>query len=425
MRAGAFLDALTMDHQVTVLVVPVAGGSGSARAADFTLRRAHRLAVLSLDDALDPLYSLGARQRDPGARLAALRQYPRPHLCRWATSPALRAATAAITADGAAGPPPFAVVVVLRSYLAPYAAPFLSDPPTDPVKPRTLRVLDLDDDERLTHQRLGEMFALQGRAEDALLAGVEAQKYARHEALWVPRFDLVLAVSGLHAAAVAERHPGAARQVVPNSVETPSGRRRQPWRGPALHLLFVGNLGYEPNVDAACWLAGEVVPRLRSVAGQVELRIAGANPAPAVAALAASGIEVWADPADLAPHYDWADVALAPLRAGGGTRIKILEAFAARVPVVASRIGAEGLAVRDGRHLLLADDASGLAAACRRLHDDRPLARRLAGNALALVRRRYARPAGVRHLREVLRAASAAGPGRNDGYRVANRAPGP
>ena len=123
MRAGAFLDALAMDHQVTVLVVPVAGGGGGARAADFTLRCAHRLAVLSLDDALDPLYSLGARQRDPGARLAALRQYPRPHLCRWATSPALRAATAAITADGAAEPPPFAVVVVLRSYLAPYAAP--------------------------------------------------------------------------------------------------------------------------------------------------------------------------------------------------------------------------------------------------------------------------------------------------------------
>jgi glycosyltransferase involved in cell wall biosynthesis len=147
--------------------------------------------------------------------------------------------------------------------------------------------------------------------------------------------------------------------------------------------------------------------------------------APAVVALAASGVEVWADPADLAPHYDWAEVALAPLRAGGGTRIKILEAFAARVPVVASRIGAEGLAVRDGRHLLLADDASGLAAACLRLHDDRPLARRLTGNALALVRRRYARPAGVRQLREVLRAASAAGSGRNDGYRGANRAPGP
>jgi glycosyltransferase involved in cell wall biosynthesis len=290
------------------------------------------------------------------------------------------------------------VVVVLRSYMAPYAAPFLA--PREGGSP--LRVLDLDDDERLTHGRLAEMHERRGQSAEALLAAAEAAKYALHEDLWAPRFDLLLAVSEVHAAALELRHPGAGLRIVPNTVEVPAAVRRRP-RAPALRLLFVGNLGYEPNVDAAIWLAREIVPRLRAGGLPAELRLAGSHPAAAVAALAAPNVELCADPADLAPHYAWADVALAPLRAGGGTRIKILEAFAARVPVVATAIGAEGLAVRDGEHLLIAGDAASLAAACRRLHDDADLVRHLAANALDLVRRRYARPAGLRRLGDLFR----------------------
>jgi glycosyltransferase involved in cell wall biosynthesis len=283
-------------------------------------------------------------------------------------------------------------VVVLRSYLAPYAAPFLES---------AFRLLDLDDDERLTQSRLSELYARRGRPDEALLAAAEAGKYAAHEKLWLPRFDLALAASEVHQAAVRERHPGAAVEVVPNTVEVPGEIRKIP-RSAALRLLFVGNLGYEPNVDAAIWLAREIVPGLRREGTPVELRIAGSHPRPEVAALAEPGIEVHADPADLAPHYAWADTALAPVRAGGGTRIKILEAFAARVPVVATRIGAEGLAVHDGEHLLLADDADGFAAACRRLGGDAQLAERLASNAFDLVREHYSRPVGEKILRALL-----------------------
>ena len=157
--------------------------------------------------------------------------------------------------------------------------------------------------------------------------------------------------------------------VVPNTVEVPETVERAP-RSPTLRLLFVGNLGDEPNVDAALWIAGELMPRLRRDGSPVELRIAGSHPLPEVAALAGTGIEIHADPLDLAPHYAWADLALAPIRAGGGTRIKILEAFAARVPVVATPVGAEGLAVQDGEHLLLADDSNDFATACRRIKGD-------------------------------------------------------
>lgn len=384
MRAGAFLDALAADHLVTLLVVPVAGGG---EPSDFVRRRVHRSAVLPLEGALDPLYSLGARLLDPAALLAALRAYPRPAPCRWATTPALERVVAA------AGGARFDTLVVLRSYLAPYAAPFLAG--------STRRLLDLDDDERLTQNRLSELYTRRGQPEAALLAAAEAGKHAAHERPWLPRFDLVLASSEVHAAAVRERSPDLRVEIVPNTVEVPESVQRGA-RSPALRLLFVGNLGYEPNVDAALQIARELVPRLRQSEASVELRIAGSRPVEEVAALAGPGIEIHADPPDLAPHYAWADIALAPVRAGGGTRIKILEAFAARVPVVATPIGAEGLAVRDGEHLLLAGDEDGLAAACRRIKDDGPLAARLTAKALDLVRERYSRPVGRRILRALL-----------------------
>jgi glycosyltransferase involved in cell wall biosynthesis len=384
MRAGAFLDALATDHDVTLLVVPVAGGGETS---DFVRRRVERSSILPLDGALDPLYALSSRPLDPAERLAALRTYPRPRLCRWATSPALAAAV--VSAGGAR----FETVVVLRSYLAPYAAPFLAAP--------ARRLLDLDDDEQLTQGRLSELHARNGRPDEALHAAAEAAKYAAHERAWLPRFDLLLAASELHEAAIRERHPGLAVSLVPNTVEMPASVQRAP-PSSSLRLLFVGNLGYEPNVDAARWIAGELVPRLRQDGTPVELRLAGSRPGPEVTALAGPGIEIHADPIDLAPHYAWADLALAPIRAGGGTRIKILEAFASRVPVVATPIGAEGLAVQSGEHLLLADDVDGFATACRRIQDDGHLAERLTSNALDLVRERYSRAVGRKSLRALL-----------------------
>ncbi len=437
MRAGVFLDALALDHQVTLLVVPVAGAG--TEPGPLVRQCARRVAVLDLGGALDPLYALSSGVRDPDQRLAALCAYPRPQMCRWATSPAVARAVAAVGAGdgaegagdadgagepcgageaeeagepdgvggagaggeagerGAAGEPSFDAVVVLRSYLAPYAAPLLAG--AGGRRPRC--VLDLDDDERLTQQRLGQLYAQRGEAGLARLAAAEAAKYVTHEAAWLPRFDLVLTAADPHAAAVRARHPGVAVAVVPNVVTVPDGVARPEAAHAPLRLLLVGNLAYEPNVDAAQWLAGQIVPRLAQEL-PVALRLAGARPSAGVAALAGGGIQVVADPPDMAPHYDWADVAVVPIRAGGGTRIKILEAFAARVPVVATRLGAEGLAVRDGEHLLLADDTAGIADACRRLAEDAALARRLAANALRLVRERYSRPAGQALIRALL-----------------------
>lgn len=397
MRAGAFLEALAADHEVTLLVVPVAG---AGEPGAFVCERAARFSVLPLGEALDPLYRLSAASawgaesaggRDP---FAPLRAYPRPRLCRWATTPALR------RAEELAGPGAFDVAVVLRSYLAPYAAPFLARP---------LRLLDLDDDERLTHRRLAALQAARGEREAALGSEAEAEKYAEHERRWLPRFDLLLASSEVHEGGVRarleEEGVGVAVRVVPNSVEIPEAVGREAGDG-ALRLLFVGNLGYEPNADAAHWLAKELLPRLRKGGTQSELTIAGSHPAEAVSALAGEvGVTLHANPPDLAPLYAKADVALAPIRAGGGTRIKILEAFAHRVPVVATAIGAEGIAARNGVDLLLAEGVEAFAESVRRVGEEPGLARDLARNALALVRERYAREVAVAAIRKAVRPA--------------------
>ena len=108
------------------------------------------------------------------------------------------------------------------------------------------------------------------------------------------------------------------------------------------------------------------------------MTIAGSSPAPTVRALnTLTGVTVLASPADVAPLYRQARVAVVPIRAGGGTRIKILEAFASGVPVVSTALGAEGLNVEDGVHLLIADTPDAFAAACVRLARDEGLRARI------------------------------------------------
>lgn len=158
----------------------------------------------------------------------------------------------------------------------------------------------------------------------------------------------------------------------------------------SIDLLMVGNLAYYPNTDAAIFFCREVLPRLAPTAHRLRVAILGSAPPPEVLALGQHpGVAVLADVPDVKPYYAAARLAVAPIRAGGGSRIKILEAFAHGRPVVSTRIGAEGLSVVDGRHLLIADTADEFAAATARLLADRALAGRLVQEARLLIDRRY------------------------------------
>lgn len=393
MRAGVFLDALARDFVVTLLVVPVAGGNAGSLSR-FVVERTRRVVTAFLGRALDPLWDLSCRLHDPAARAAAIASYPRPALCRYATTSLLGETRAALAGER------FDVVHVMRSYLAPYAAPFIT-PDQSSVAP--FASLDLDDDEAATHARLAALAERSGAALDARIAVAEATKYERHEACWLPCFQLLMTCTAMHARTIAAAHPRCGTAIIPNTVALPPQTSRP--RRPERRILFVGNLSYLPNVDGILGFARDVLPRLRATFGDaVALRVAGSAPVPEIAALASMpGVELMPDPPAMGPHYAWADLAVVPLSAGGGTRIKLLEAFAHDVPVVATTVGAEGIDVLHGVHLLLADSPAAFAEACAHLLSDAALAARLAANARRRVETCYAHSLGVRIIRETFK----------------------
>ena len=155
-------------------------------------------------------------------------------------------------------------------------------------------------------------------------------------------------------------------------------------------VLFQGTLRYPPNADAARFLVHEVGPRLRQQVPGARIRLVGTT---------APGLEALADPPDvtlvgqvpdMATELALADLVVVPIRFGSGTRLKVLEAFAQRVPVVSTALGAEGLGVTDGEQLLIADSPEDIAAACARLLDDVALRAKLTEAAHELFRKRFA-----------------------------------
>jgi len=185
--------------------------------------------------------------------------------------------------------------------------------------------------------------------------------------------------------------PEARIEVIENGVDTayfagsqaPSTSRR---------IVFVGAMDYFPNSDAAGFFANQIWPQVRSRLAGAELTIVGSNPGPAVLALGElPGVKVAGMVPDVRPFYRGALAAVVPLRTGGGTRLKILEAMAAGVPVVSTPLGAEGLEVVAGENLLLADsaDAKGWADRLVSLADSPALRQQLIEAGLRLVGSRY------------------------------------
>lgn len=137
-------------------------------------------------------------------------------------------------------------------------------------------------------------------------------------------------------------------------------------------ILVLGSFGWYPNKEALIWFIEEVLPLLRSESPDAVIKVVGSGIDHRFSCrLAQQGIEVHADVPDSLPFLQQARLLVVPLRIGGGTRIKILEAWAAGLPIVSTSLGAEGIPYRSGADILIADDAVGFATAIRELlHDD-------------------------------------------------------
>jgi len=186
--------------------------------------------------------------------------------------------------------------------------------------------------------------------------------------------------------------PDARIVTVENGVDTAHFAGAAVSEGPRRQIVFVGKMDYYPNVEAAKHFVERIWPAVKERLPGMTLTIAGSDPVEAVRALGqVGGVTVTGTVPDLRPYYRDALAAIVPLRTGGGTRLKILEAMAAGTPVISTRLGAEGLSVASGRDILIADvDSPGeWAAHLQRLAEAPEEGARIAGCAIELVKTRY------------------------------------
>jgi len=212
----------------------------------------------------------------------------------------------------------------------------------------------------------------------------------RYEREMTRRFDLILTVSQEDKAALAEVADGPAQiEVLPIAIDPGDGPLPRDPTGP--HILHLGTMFWPPNADGVLWFAREVYPRIRARLPQVRFSVVGADPPAEVRALSAqdASIAVTGYVADAQPILQKSSVLVVPLRAGGGMRVKVLNALAQGLPVVTTTIGCEGIAVVPGRDLLVADTPEAFAEAVLRVLTDEELARTLAANGRHLVEQKY------------------------------------
>jgi polysaccharide biosynthesis protein PslH len=372
MRAGTVLQALADRHRVSLLVASLYAPFGAAVPA-MIAERCRQIVVLPPGSAVPgppPLkrtrafwtwFGRGSQSR------------PRP---------------ACLFRDA-----PFEVVHVFRLASLPFARPWL-DPPGHSPKWH----LDLDDIESSTRTRLAALYRANGLEPLARSEEVEARRSRTLETEVLRQFDRVYVCSEADRAALGDR--GTAQLcVLPNALRVPDPLPPRSGDGP-FTILFVGTLGYYPNEDAVLYFCREVLPLIRRAARRdIRLTIVGSGATVGIRQLAAlPEVQLIGAVPDVAPWYSQAHAVVVPIRAGGGTRIKVLEAFSYRRPVVSTSVGIEGIDARPEEHVLVADTPDGFAAQCVRLMTDRHLADALVESAFSLFSRAYTIEAASRAL---------------------------
>jgi glycosyltransferase involved in cell wall biosynthesis len=256
-------------------------------------------------------------------------------------------------------------------------------------------VVDCDDVETEKLRRflaLPDSLALPRR--DRLQRRLELPLWGRIQRRAVASADAVLVCSELDrirlAAQAAKADSRAAARIVsvPNTYPQPTDVHTRRPIG-ACTLVVVANYGTDQNVDAASFAAKELLPVLRRVVPGARIRLVGRRIDRVSNLEGIDGLDLVGPVGSVSAELAQAHAVLVPIRFGGGTRLKVVEAFAYGVPVISTRAGAEGIDADDGKHLLLADTPTQIAAAVQRLLTERELPGQLSVAGLDLYDRKY------------------------------------
>lgn len=184
---------------------------------------------------------------------------------------------------------------------------------------------------------------------------LEAAKMLHYESAAVGWFDHVIAVSESDRDQMRTMTDPSRISVAPTGVDLAQFRVAAGESATEPIVMFVGSMDWEPNIDGSAYFCREVWPQVKRAAPEARLRLVGRNPDQRVKRLASDDIEVTGSVPSVIEHLRQAAVVIVPLRIGGGTRLKIYEAMAMRKAIVSTTIGAEGLDIKHGRDILLAD----------------------------------------------------------------------
>ena len=229
---------------------------------------------------------------------------------------------------------------------------------------------------------------------------LETKRIKHYEGYIVRKFDHTLAVTETDRRALLEAASSNFNGSKPASIEIPvipiavdTGQLQPISRFPgSVNILTLGTLHYPPNADGIRWFVREVLPLIQKQVPEATLTIVGKNPPKDFLERASQepqSIHVTGYVPELAPHIEKAALMVVPVRAGGGMRVRILEAFAHAIPVVTTTIGLEGIDAQPGEDVLVADSPADFAGAVTRLLRDDSLQFRLAANGRRLAEQRY------------------------------------
>jgi glycosyltransferase involved in cell wall biosynthesis len=220
-----------------------------------------------------------------------------------------------------------------------------------------------------------------------------------------------VAVSAADRAALQSLGAATPITVVSNGIDLAYYQPRVLASPPTPTIVFTGKMDYRPNIDAVLWFAHQVLPRILAQAPAARFQIVGMNPHARLDVLRDNpAIEITGGVADTRPYLQQAAVYVIPMRVGGGTRFKALEAMACAAPIVSTTLGVEGIDIRNGQEMLLADTPEEFAIAVLRVLADSAgsgvLRRQLGAQGRRFVETHYAWETIIPQLENVLIAAS-------------------